>query len=152
MRGWQNQQEITLIWNWQSWGGITGNCFQISLPNTEETVVFLVKAHSAALTPIKSWENIIERSETCELLEFVLVRQLHVILVCAQPGGQNAVPLYLMVGAFHERRCDFLCHPGRCWIKTETFLMLLKMHMQIYIYADSILKDLNEHVLCGSIS
>lgn len=49
--------------------------------------------------------------QTWQLLEFVLVCQLHVVFVCAQPGCQNPVPLDPMVGTRHQFHWDLLSHP-----------------------------------------
>lgn len=50
--------------------------------------------------------------QTCQLLEFVLVSELHVILVRAQPGRYDTIPLDGVAGALQEPSGDFLGHSG----------------------------------------
>lgn len=58
------------------------------------------------------------RHHTWQLLQFVLVCELHVVFVRAQPGRENAVSLDVVVGALHQLSSDFLCHPEWCEDRT----------------------------------
>lgn len=53
-----------------------------------------------------------QRARTWQLLQLVLVGELDVIFVCAQPGCQNAVPLDLLVSTLLQLGSHFLRHPN----------------------------------------